>query len=170
MAALGSQARPPETAVIGFTAAQMGSPLQGGFESISVQVDFDPAHPEQGAVHVQVPVDSVSAGSREANDLLRSTGFFDAAHYPTARFDAEKFVTQADGRYLAQGSFTLKGTTVMLPVSFSTVAGPQGRWFEGHFSISRLAFGVGQGEWSDTGTLDDKVEITFHLPPIAGAT
>lgn len=164
LAALGSQARAPEAGVIGFTAAQMGSPLQGSFESFTVQVDFDPAHPEKGAVHVQVPVDSVSAGSREANDLLRSTGFFDVAHFPTARFDAEKFVAQADGHYLAQGSFTLKGRTVTQPIIFSVAAGPQGRWFEGHFSVSRLAFDVGQGEWSDTSTLDDKVEIAFHVP------
>lgn len=164
MAALGSQARAPEAGAITFTAAQMGSPLQGSFESFTVKVDFDPVHPEKGKVHAQVPVDSVSAGSREANDLLRSAGFFDAAHFPMARFDAEKFVAQPDGHYLAQGSFTLKGKAVTLPVSFSTVAGPQGRWFEGRFSVSRLAFDVGQGEWSDTSTLDDKVEIAFHVP------
>lgn len=169
MAALGSQARAPEAGAIRFTAAQMGSPLQGSFESFTVQVDFDPAHPEKGTVHVQVPVDSVSAGSREANDLLRSAGFFDAAHFPTARFDAEKFVAQPDGRYLAQGSFTLKGRTVTLPVSFSAMSGPQGRWFEGRFGVSRLAFEVGQGEWSDTSTLDDRVEIAFRVPQGAPA-
>lgn len=169
LAALASQARAPETGVIAFTAAQMGSPLQGSFEVFTAQVDFDPAHPEKGAVHVQVPVDSVSAGSREANGLLRSAGFFDVARFPTARFDAENFRAQADGRYLAQGRFTLKGQTVSLPVTFSATTGPQGRWFEGHFSISRLAFGVGQGEWSDTSTLDDMVEIAFRVPSAGGA-
>ena len=164
----GTRARAPDTGTLQFTAAQMGTPLKGSFADFSVQVDFDPHRPESGAVHVQVPVASVSAGSREADALLRSAGFFDAAQFPQARFDAAHFAAQADGRYLARGSFVLKGHTVDLPVSFAVTTDPRGRWFDGSFSISRLEFGVGQGEWSDTSTLDDKVEIAFHIVAAAG--
>jgi polyisoprenoid-binding protein YceI len=153
----------PDNGAIRFTAAQMGTPLQGGFRDYDVAIDFDPQQPGRGSVHAHVAVASVNAGSREADDLLRSGGFFDAAHFAQASFDADAFEPQGAGRFLARGSFTLKGHTVHLPVSFTVAAGPQGRWFDGSFAISRLDFAVGQGEWSDTSTLDDKVEVAFHL-------
>jgi polyisoprenoid-binding protein YceI len=163
IAAVGTQARVPEAGAIGFTAAQMGTPLHGSFEDFTVQLDFDPAHPENGSVRVDVALASVNAGSREANELLRSVGFFDALHFAQAGFEATHFASQADGSFLAQGSFVLKGHTVVVPIGFAVTTDPQGRWFDGSFSLSRLAFGVGQGEWSDTSTLDDKVDVAFHI-------
>jgi polyisoprenoid-binding protein YceI len=163
LAGVASQARTPDGSALRFTAAQMGTPLQGGFEDFTATVEFDPAQPQHGSVHARVMVASVSAGSREANDLLRSAGFFDAARYAQASFDADAFEARAPGHYRARGRFTLKGRTVDLPVLFTVTPGPQGRWFDGSFAISRLEFGVGQGEWSDTSTLDDKVEVSFHV-------
>ncbi len=163
IAAVGSQARAPELGSIGFTAAQMGTPLRGSFEEFTVQLDFDPVHPESGTVRVQVPLASVSAGSRETDALLRSGSFFDAANFSQASFAADHFAAQPGGRYLARGSFSLKGHTVIQPVAFSVASDPKGRWLDGSFSVSRLEFGVGQGEWGDTSTLDDGVEIVFHI-------
>jgi polyisoprenoid-binding protein YceI len=156
-------ARSPDGSAIRFSAAQMGTPLQGSFEDFTATVNFDAEHPHAGSVHAKVLVASVNAGSREANDLLRSAGFFDAARFAQASFDASDFEPQAGGRYLAHGTFTLKGHTVNLPVSFTAVGSPQGRWIDGSFAISRLEFVVGQGEWADTSTLDDRVEVAFHL-------
>jgi len=161
--AAGTRARAPDTGDIQFTAAQAGTPLRGSFEDFTARVEFDPLHPQSGAVHVQVSVASVSAGSREADALLRSAGFFDAAQFPQASFDAAHFVAQTDGQYLARGSFVLKGHAMEMPVTFAVASDARGRWFNGSFSISRLQFGVGQGEWSDTSTLDDRVEIAFRV-------
>jgi polyisoprenoid-binding protein YceI len=163
LAGVASQARTPDGSAIRFTAAQMGTPLQGSFEDFAATVDFDPEHPQGGSVHARVSVTSVNAGSREADDLLRSAGFFDAAHNAQASFDADSFAAEPGGRYRARGRFTLKGHSVDLPVSFTASQGPQGRWFDGSFAVSRLEFAVGQGEWSDTSTLDDRVEVSFHL-------
>jgi len=164
LVAVATPARAPDSGTMAFIATQMGTPLQGSFEDFTVRLDFDPAHPERGSVHAQVPLASVSAGSREANELLRSAGFFDAAHFPQATFDAVHFAAPVDGLYRAQGSFALKGHTVTVPVQFTVNSDPQGLWLDGSFSISRLEFGVGQGEWSDTSTLDDAVRVVFHIP------
>jgi polyisoprenoid-binding protein YceI len=148
---------------IKFMASQEGVTLQGTFNEFAANVKFDPAQPEAGAVRVSVDVGSVSTGSPSANELIKSPDFFDAAAYPQATFEASEFHAQEGGRYIATGIFSLKGHSVTLPVTFVTTNGPQGRWFDGTFTISRTLFKVGQGEWSDTSTLDDPVQILFHI-------
>lgn len=148
---------------IEFIASQEGVALQGAFNEFAANVKFDPSHPEAGAVKVRVDVRSVATGDTDADELLRSKDFFDAAKFPQATFEASGFHAQDAGRYVAKGTFSLKGHTVPLAVTFSTTANAQGRWFDGSFTISRLAFHVGQGEWADTSTLADAVRIKFHV-------
>lgn len=148
--------------VIRFVAAQSGVSLQGTFSDFAASVDFDPARPDKGTAQVIVRVGSVSTGTPSADELLRSEDFFDAAKFPQATFEASDFHAQ-EGHYSAKGTFTLKGHAVPLAVTFTMRGSPEGRWFDGAFAISRLAFGVGQGEWTDTSTLDDAVQIQFHI-------
>lgn len=150
-------------AVIGFRASQEGVALEGTFNDFVANLKFDPAHPDAGAVRVSVDVRSVSTGTAAANELIKSPDFFDAATFPQATFEATEFHAQDAGHYVAKGTFTLKGHTITLPVTFATVTSPQGRWFDGSFTISRTSFKVGQGEWSDTSTLDDAVQVQFHI-------
>ena len=154
---------------IAFVAAQAGVPLRGGFERFDAQLHLDTAHLDaahlaSASVSVRVEVGSLNAGGRDANELLAGPGFFDLAHFPEARFTAERFSALPSGTLRAHGSFTLKGKTVSLPVDFTLVDAAGRRWIEGTFVISRLAFGIGQGEWADTGTLEDAVRVEFRLP------
>ncbi len=137
--------------------------LQGTFNGFVANVKFDPASPDTGAVQVRVDVGSVSTGTASADELLRSEDFFDASKCPQATFEATDFHAQDTGDYLATGTFTLKGHAAPQTVAFTTTTDAQGQWFDGSFTISRLSFGVGQGEWSDTSTLDDAVQIQFHI-------
>lgn len=148
---------------IRFLASQSGVSLQGTFNDFSASVNFDPARPDGGTVQVAVKVASVSTGTPSADELLRSEDFFDSAKFPQATFEASDFHAQDATHYSAKGAFTLKGHTVPLSVTFTTTGAPQGLWFDGSFTISRLAFGVGQGEWADTSTLDDAVQVQFHI-------
>ncbi len=150
-------------ASIGFVASQSGTELKGSFERFAANIQFDPAQPDKGNVQVRVETASVSTGTRSADEQLRGEDFFDATRFPQANFEAREFHAQDAGHYLAKGSFTLKGHTVPLPVTFAVTRDGQGLWFDGTFTISRLNFGVGQGEWSDTSTLDDAVQVRFHL-------
>lgn len=148
---------------IQFMTSQEGVSLQGSFKDFAANVKFDPMHPDTGAVRVSVDVRSVNTGTPAANELIKSADFFDVATYPQATFEASEFHAQDAGHYIAKGTFFLKGHSVTLPVTFATTAAPSGRWFDGSFTISRTSFKVGQGEWSDTSTLDDTVKIQFHV-------
>ncbi len=148
---------------IKFLASQSGVSLQGTFNDFAASIKFDPAHPDAGTVKVGVTVGSVSTGTASADELLRSEDFFNATKFPQATFEASEFHVQDAGHYVAKGTFTLKGKAVPQTIVFTAKNDPQGQWFDGSFTISRLAFGVGQGEWSDTSTLDDAVQIQFHI-------
>ena len=148
---------------IRFLASQEGVALQGSFNDFVANVKFDPARPDVGMALVSVDVRSVDTGTPAANELIRSADFFDANTFPQATFEASEFHAKDSVHYVAKGAFTLKGHTVIVPVTFATATTPQGRWFDGSFTVSRTSMKVGQGEWADTSTLDDAVQIQFHI-------
>ncbi|MCC6972136.1 MAG: YceI family protein, partial [Phycisphaerales bacterium] len=66
-------------------------------------------------------------------------------------------------KFEAAGKLTIKGITrdVVAPVSFKVEAGQQ--VFEGVLPIKRLQFNIGEGEWKDTSTVADDVQIKFRI-------
>ena len=165
VAGFGALAKPaaPAASQLKFVASQADVPVPGEFRKFSADIDFDPAQPAAGKVNIEVDVGSVATGSGDADAMLVSKDFFDAAHYPRAGFASTAIAPEAGGKFRATGQFTLKGHSLPLTVPFSTRTDAKGIWFEGNVPISRLAYKVGEGEWTDTGTLADKVQIEFKL-------
>lgn len=152
-----------EQAEIKFVATQEEVPVEGKFTQFSADVDFDLAKPALGKVNVVIDVASVDTGSSDADGLLKSSGFLDAAHFPRATFTSTSIKATDAGKFLASGQFTLKGRSLALVIPFVARPDGAGTWFEGDVPLSRLAYKVGEGEWADTGTLADKVLIRFKL-------
>jgi polyisoprenoid-binding protein YceI len=148
---------------IGFTASQAEVPIAGAFKRFSADVDFDPAQPAAGKVSIVIDTASVDTGSADADMLLQGPDFFDVARFPSASFTSTAIVADAAGGFRASGELTLKGRSLPLVVPFSARRDGDALRFEGSVSLSRLAYQVGSGEWSDTGTLADPVLIRFKL-------
>ena len=146
-----------------FVAKQSEVPLTGRFAKFRADVDLDPAHPQGGRIKVVIDLASADAGGADANQLLRSKEFFDVASFPDATFEATSITAAPNGGFQAAGTFTLKGHRAGILVPFTARQQGATTWFEGSTSISRLAYHVGEGQWSDTGTLDDEVLIDFKL-------
>jgi len=146
-----------------FTATQADVPVDGEFRKFSADAVFAPTKPEAGKVNFVVEVGSVDTGSGDADQLLRGKEFFDAARYPQATFTSKVIAKGEAGLFQARGQFTLKGRSLELAIPFT--ARPEGAALriEGSVPISRLAYKVGEGEWSDTGTLSDQVQVRFNL-------
>jgi polyisoprenoid-binding protein YceI len=148
---------------LSFTATQMDVPLGGEFHKFVADVHFDPAAPAKAKVDIEVDLDSVDTGSSDGDKLLKGPGFFDVARFPRASFVATDVTSSAPGKYVARGRLTLKGRSAPLNVPFATRSDSVGTWIQGALPISRLAYGVGDGEWSDTGTLSDEVRVSFSI-------
>ena len=150
-------------AQVKFIARQSDVPLEGSFNRFSADVDLDPAHPQDGKVKVDIDLASVDAGGSDANTLLKGADFFDVSRFPNATFVATSIQATGAGNFQAVGPFTLKGHTANLIIAFVARPDNTGLWFEGSAPISRLAFKVGEGQWSDLSTLDDEVQIRFRV-------
>jgi len=146
-----------------FIAKQSEVSLEGRFNQFSADVELDPQRPQAAKIRVAIDLASVDAGGADANDLLKGRDFFDVARFPSATFTATSVQATGPGTFQASGPFTLKGHTSQLAIVFTTHSDSSGTWYEGAVPISRLAFDVGQGQWSDISTLDDEVRIAFRL-------
>ena len=145
-----------------FEATQAGATFTGRFGEFTADIDFDPADP--AACRFEVRIDTASADTRESqrDEVLKGPEFFWVERYPEATYRGRG--CRADGeRYALDGELTLRGVTRPVPLRFSHATGRGGAVIEGSARLSRLAFGVGQGEWQSTEWVGDEVTVRFDL-------
>lgn len=142
---------------------QMGVPLDGKFSKFSAQLSFDPAKLDKAQARIDIDVASIDTGSAEANEEVLGKLWFNTKTYPTASYVSSGIKALGSNRYQATGKLSIKGRTldVATPVTFQ----PEGSRgvFEGAFTIKRLDYAIGEGEWTDIGTVADEIQIKFHL-------
>ena len=148
---------------ITFVSKQMNVPVEGKFGKFSAQLAFDPAQPTQGRVQVEVDLASIDTGSEEANDEVKSKGWFDVKNYPTARFVSSSVKSLGAGRYEVGGKLTIKGRSKDVTAPFTYKSAGAGGMFEGSLALKRLDYGIGEGAWSDTDTVANEVQIKFRF-------
>jgi polyisoprenoid-binding protein YceI len=153
----------PARSAISFISHQMGVPISGEFRSFEAQVRFDPAAPATGHFVVSVDLASVVLPTRDAMQEVVKPGWFDAARFPRAQFESTSIRPAGPGRYDIAGRLLIKGHArdVTVPVRLQregalTLA-------SGSLTVPRLAFAIGDGEWSDTSLVADDVQIDFTL-------
>jgi polyisoprenoid-binding protein YceI len=142
---------------------QMGVPVEGRFKRFTAQVSFDPAKPAEGKASVEIDIASFDLGAEDFNRETVKKEWFDAAKFPKATFVTSAIRPAGPGKFDAAGKLTIKGITrdVVAPVGFRTEGGQQ--VFEGVLPIKRLQFNIGEGEWKDTSTVADDVQIKFRI-------
>ena len=147
-----------------FSATQADAKFNGAFTRFRVALEFDPAHPEQGRLDVTVDVASIDTQDPERDEILRGKDFFWAEKYPQAVYHAGKF-ERAGAGWRAPGELTVRGVKKPVPVTFTLApaAGGGPAVMKGGAALSRLAFGLGQGEWASTEWVGDEVEVRFEL-------
>lgn len=149
---------------IGFTSRQMGVPVDGRFTRFDAQMNFDPQKPETSRVALTVDLSSVSLGSPEVESELAKPGWFDISREPKARFESTAFKAAGNGRFEVAGRLTIKGQSrdLVVPVEIRPAAGGAAT-ATGNFTLKRLQFRIGDGDWNDTSLVADDVQVHFKL-------
>lgn len=153
---------------ITFVSKQMGVPVDGRFGKFAARVAFDPVKPEAGSAQIDIDLASIDAGSAEANDEAKAKGWFNTREFPQARFVSTGVKPLGGGRYEARGRMTIKGKTQDVVAPFSFKGDGNAGVLEGSIPVMRLQYGVGDGIWSDTGTVADEVQVKFRFLVTAG--
>ena len=152
-----------EKSRITFACKQMGVPVDGGFRKFDAQISIDPARPEAGKARVDVDLASIDAGSDEATTEVKGKNWLHIAIFPKASFVASSVKSLGAGRYEARGTLSIKGISRDTVIQFSIRNEGPGSWLEGGFVLPRLQFKIGEGEWADTSTVADEIQVKFKL-------
>ncbi|MGH8670453.1 MAG: YceI family protein, partial [Burkholderiales bacterium] len=149
---------------IGFVSTQMGVPVEGRFRGFSGNIAFDAAHPEQTRALIEVDLSSIDMGSTEAETEVKRKTWFNVAAFPKARFVAAEVRALGGERYEAKGKLEIKGIARDITAPLTIKRDPKGVFSaQGEFNIPRLGFNIGEGIWSDTDTVADRVQVKFRL-------
>lgn len=146
-----------------FTMKQMNVPVSGSFRKFSANIDFNPQKPEAGRADIVIDTASIALPTREAEAEARKKDWFNTAQFPQARFTSTAMKALGGNRYQVSGRLTLKGVTRDVTAPFTARAENGVTLVEGSLPISRLAFRIGEGSWSDTGTVADDVQLSFRM-------
>jgi polyisoprenoid-binding protein YceI len=153
----------PAQSEISFVSRQMGSPVEGRFRSFDAQVALDPK--QLGAAKIVLVVDLASAtlGSTETETELRRPDWFDVKKFPQANFTSSAVKPAGAGRLEVVGTFSLKGRSRALSVPVTLTQAGGTTTATGAFTIRRLDFKVGDGDWTDTDLIANDVQVKFKL-------
>jgi polyisoprenoid-binding protein YceI len=148
---------------IAFTTKQMGVPVEGKFTKFSTQITLDPKKPETGSVAFSIDTGSARFGSAELDAEVPKPTWLNVAKFPQASFQSSSIKAAGPGKFEVAGKLSIKGVLrdVVVPVQVVQAAGNSTA--SGSFTIKRLAFKVGEGEWTDTSMLADDIQIRFKL-------
>lgn len=146
-----------------FTTRQMGVPVEGRFAAFKAQVALDPKKPETGKVAFSIDTGSARFGSAELDAEVPKPVWLGVAKFPQASFESTAIKAAGPGRFEVAGKLTIKGVArdLTVPVQLAQ-AGPTST-ASGSFTIKRLDFKVGEGEWTDTSMLANDVQVRFKL-------
>jgi polyisoprenoid-binding protein YceI len=89
--------------------------------------------------------------------------WLNVAAFPQAVFQSSAIKAAGAGRFDVAGKLTIKGLArdVTVPVQLAQAGGTGTA--SGGFTLKRLEFKVGDGEWSDTSLVADDVQVRFKL-------
>lgn len=165
----------PGRSEISFVSKQLGVPVEGKFRTFDAKLTFDPKKPEAASIAFTIDLASVSIGAAETEAELAKADWFDTAKFPKASFQSTSVKATGPASFEVAGKLVIKSLShdVVVPVKLvqagaDTTAETTAT---GTFTIKRLDWRIGDGDWKDTSTVADSVQVRFRLvlsgvPPV----
>jgi polyisoprenoid-binding protein YceI len=153
----------PAQSEIAFTSKQMGVPVDGKFKKFDAQVAFDPKKPDAAKIAFTIDIGSASLGSAETEAELVKPDWFNTKLFPQATFQSGSVKALGAGKFEVAGKLAIKGAThdVVVPVALAQAGG--NTTATGAFTLKRLDFKIGDGDWKDTSMVANDVQVKFKL-------
>lgn len=152
-----------EKSTLGFVYKQMGVPVDGSFKKFAAQLSFDPARLNTAKAALELDVTSIDTGSDEGNDEVATKAWFNAKVFPQAKFESTSFKALGSNRYEVTGKMSIKGRTQIVTAPFTLNQQGSNAIVDGAFVLKRADFAIGEGAWSDFGTVANEIQIKFHF-------
>jgi polyisoprenoid-binding protein YceI len=153
----------PAQSEISFTSKQMGVPVDGKFKRFDAQLAFDPKKPETAKIAMNIDLGSVALGTAETEAELAKPDWFAVKQFPQASFQSTTVKPLGGGKYDVAGKLNIKGVShdIVVPVTLAQAGATTNA--SGAFTIKRLDFKIGEGDWKDTSMVANDVQVKFKL-------
>jgi polyisoprenoid-binding protein YceI len=148
---------------IGFVSHQMGVPVAGTFSRFDAQIQFDPAAPEKGRFLIKVDIASVALPTNDAMREVVKPEWFNTQKFPSAQFESTAVHSKDKHHLEIAGHLDIKGRSQDVTVPVALEQSGATTTATGVITVKRLAFSIGEGDWTDTSTVADEVQIKFRL-------
>ncbi|MDB5690458.1 MAG: cytochrome b561 [Sphingomonas bacterium] len=153
----------PAQSRIGFSGTHAGNAFKGTFGQFAANIRFDPANPAASKVNVVIATASARTGDKFQESSLAGAEWFDPAAHPRATFTTTRIAAAGPGRYIAEGTLTIKGkaTPVRLPFTLR-IAGDMAR-MSGTTTLDRIALGMGTKSDPGGAWVSKQIGLTIEL-------
>jgi len=136
-----------------------------GFEQITGSVSLDPAAPQDGAVEITIPVDSIHTRDEKRDRHLEGPDFFNGKENPDLTFKSTAIAGKGGDRYEVTGDLEIAGVVQPLTMMVAKTGENDSRGgrlgYETTFEIERSKFGMNYGLAKNM--LGDVVTIVISL-------
>lgn len=147
-----------------FTATQNDAPIKGTINPFRAGITFSPDFLEQSKIQVEMAIKDFHINYQQAEQAIKSADWLDMAQFPVAKFSSTHITHSADKNYVAEGNLTIRNITLPVILHFTLEEYSENRaHVKGEATLSRTAFGIGQGEWKGTDVIKDEVAVKFEL-------
>lgn len=155
-------------AKLDFSGVHAGNPFAGGFRKWDAHIYFDPKDLSGSKIVIIIDTGSVWTGDATQEGTLAEAEWFDAAHYPNARFDSTAIRSLGGDRYEVEGILRVK--TQQTPVHFEAgihITGSQAE-AEGAFELERTKLDLGMASDPSAQWVSMKIPVKFRLVATKG--
>lgn len=147
---------------LAFAGMYQGEAFTGRFPRFTTRMSFDPKALANAKLDVAIPMATATAGNPDYDGELRGKSFFDVSRFAQARYTASKFRALGGNQYAADGTLTLRGISKPVTLTFTWTPGTA-PVLAGKATVKRLDFGVGAGDWADTGTIPNAIAVSTRV-------
>lgn len=147
---------------LAFASKYDGETFTGTFPRFQTKLSFDPANLKAAKLDVTIALAGAKTGNADRDDTLQGAEFFNVGKFAQARYTATRFRSLGGNRYAADGTLELRGLRKPVTLDFTWTPGAK-PLLVGKAVVKRLDFGVGGGDWADTGTIPNEVAISTRV-------
>lgn len=147
---------------LAFAGSYQGDVFTGRFPGFSTRLRFDPAQLASASLDVAIPLASATTGNGDYDENMRGADFFNAAKFPQAHYTATRFRSLGGNQYAADGTLSLHGVSKPVTLTFTWTPGAQ-PVLAGKATVKRLDFGIGSGDYADTGLIPDAIAVSTKV-------
>lgn len=145
-----------------FAGTYQGEVFTGRFPGFSTTMSFDPKQLAAAKLDVAIPLATATTANADYDGEMRGDHFFASTKFPQAHYSATKFRSLGGNRYAADGTLSLHAISKPVTLTFTWTPGAQ-PVLAGKAMVKRLDFGVGSGDWADTGLIPNEIAISTKV-------